>query len=354
MIKKLILLFFSVFLLTTTLFAQEEEQQEKAGSLDIHFNGLGFMDNREYQAFIDRSRTYSGTRTTLDLGLNLDSLNHFIAGVNGLHEFGAQPFFVNVAPVFYYHYQSQKWTFNVGEFPREGLLTQYPRAMLNDTLRDYRPNVEGLLTSLHTKYGYESIWIDWVSRQTNTEREEFLFGDLGTYLPNPNGPFFLSHYFYMLHDAGAAILTPNDHIYDNGAAKIWVGVDFSHKTVFDSLKVDAGAMMGLERERGVDGFATPFGFVTSLFISYHKFAVYDEFYAGQGQFLIYGDAYYQKSMYNRIDIIYSPFVFKHIKGQFVLSLHQSPGFPSDSQQAFRLTYDLGRKKLVKFKSDNLY
>src|ERR1700761_7812612 len=187
MFKKLYLLITFSAITSTVALAQQ--------SLDVNFNGLGYLDNREYKAFIDRSRTYSGTRTTLDFGLNLDSLNHFIVGANALHEFGAIPFFGNVAPVAYYHYESARWTFNVGEFPREGLLTQYPRAMLNDTLLYYRPNVEGLLTSLHTQYGYETIWIDWVSRQTNTEREEFLFGDEGTYIPNPDGPFFLSHYF---------------------------------------------------------------------------------------------------------------------------------------------------------------
>ena len=60
-------------------------------TLDFDFSGLGFLDNREYKDFVARSRTYSGTRTALDLGLNLDSLNHFIVGVDAIHEFGAKP-----------------------------------------------------------------------------------------------------------------------------------------------------------------------------------------------------------------------------------------------------------------------
>ncbi len=343
--KNFICSFCIAFLLSANVFAQ--------GSLDIHFNALGFMDNREYAAFVERSRTYSGTRTTLDFGVNLDSLNHFIVGANGIHEFGAHPYYLKVDPIAYYHYESKKWTFNVGEFPREGLLTQYPRALLNDTLRYYRPNVEGLLTSLHTQYGYETIWIDWISRQSPTDREQFLFGVQGTYLPNPKGPFYLSHYFYLMHNAGAEILLPDDHVYDNGGAQVRVGLDFSHKTVFDSLKFETGAMISLERERGLTEFVIPKGFVASAYISYHKFAFYDEFYAGQGSHITYGDAFYQKPTYNRLDIIYSPFIFKHIKGQFILSLHQTPGIKGDSQQAFRVIYDLGRKTLVKFNSDNL-
>ena len=62
-------------------------------TLDVNFNGLGFMDNREYKDFVARSRTYSGTRTALDFGLNIDSLNHFVVGVNAIHEFGAHLIF---------------------------------------------------------------------------------------------------------------------------------------------------------------------------------------------------------------------------------------------------------------------
>src|SRR5471030_2328677 len=115
MIKKLYLLIFISLLSSTITIAQQ--------SLDINFNGLGFMDNREYKDFVARSRTYSGTRTALDLGLNLDSLNHFIVGVNAIHEFGAIPYFLKVNPVAYYKFESSKWLFDAGEFPREGLLS---------------------------------------------------------------------------------------------------------------------------------------------------------------------------------------------------------------------------------------
>ncbi|RZA00305.1 MAG: hypothetical protein EOP47_14355, partial [Sphingobacteriaceae bacterium] len=137
MFKKVYLLFALFILISATGMAQ---------SLDINFNALGFLDNREYKAFIPRSRTYSGTRLALDVGFNFDSLNRFVVGVNGIHEFGAKPYFLKVDPVAYYNYNGKNWLFNAGMFPREGLISDYPRSMLNDTLRYYRPNVEGLLT----------------------------------------------------------------------------------------------------------------------------------------------------------------------------------------------------------------
>lgn len=339
MIKKIYL-----FLLTTILATGAASAQ----NVDFHLNGMSFFDNREYKEFVTRSRTYSGVRITADVGFNIDSNNHFIFGANALHEFGGNPFFLRVNPVAYYSFTGKNWLFNAGAFSREGLLTDYPRAMLNDTLRYYRPNVEGLLTRFKNSHFTETVWIDWVSRQTDVDREQFLFGFSGKYQPSLSGPFYVSHYFFLLHDAGPAIAIPNDHIRDNGAAQIRLGANLSHKTFLDSLSFEAGGMLSLERSRGIDGWQKPKGFVASAYASYKRFALNDEFYKGDGHHITFGDAYYQYKTYNRLDIIYTPFIAKGLKGQFVLSLHNTPGHFSN-QEAFRLTYDIGRKNLVKFK-----
>jgi hypothetical protein len=340
MIKRLYLITIVLILISRAASAQ---------NLDVHFNALGFFDNREYKEFVKRSRTYSGTRIALDVGLNIDSMHHFIIGANGIHEFGAGPYFLKVNPVAYYSYTGRQWLFNAGEFPREGLLTDYPRAMLNDTLRYYRPNVEGLLTRFKSEHVTETIWIDWVSRQTATDREQFLFGFSGKYKPSLTGPLYVAHYAFMLHDAGPSVPIPNDHIQDNGAIQVKLGADFSHKTVFDSLSFEAGGMLSLERVRGLDNFQKPVGFVANAFLSYKRFALFDEFYTGDGHHIAFGDAYYEKSTYNRLDIIYTPFLYKGLRGQFVVSFHQTPGNTGSNQEAFRLTYDIGRKNLVRFK-----
>jgi hypothetical protein len=322
-----------------------------AQTVDVNFNGLAFLDNREYKDFIPRSRTYSGTLTALDFGLNLDSLNHFIVGVNGIHEFGAIPFFFKVNPVFYYKYQSAKWLFFAGEFPREGVLSNYPRALLNDTLRYFRPNIEGLLARYQSAHFMETGWIDWVSRQTQTQREQFLFGFEGKYKPSLSGPFYVSHYFFLMHDAGAEILLPTDHINDNGAGQVRLGLDFTHRQrLLDSLSFEAGGMISLERARGVNGFKTPAGFVASAYASYGRFAAFNEFYAGQGSIIDYGDSFYEKKFYDRLDLIFTPFSAAGLKGSFIFSIHRTPGYTSN-QEAFRVTYDLGRKVIARFKQE---
>jgi hypothetical protein len=344
MTSKFYLLIIILFISVSSALAQD--------SLDVHFNGLGFLDNREYKTFVERSRTYSGARTELDFGLNMDSLNHFVVGVNGIHEFGAQPYFLKVDPVAYYSFKSAKWLFNAGMFPRAGLLDNYPRALLNDTLMYYRPNVEGLLARYSTKNGYETGWLDWVSRQTATAREQFLFGAEGKFLPDSKGSFYISNYFLLMHDAGPAVPIPNDHIRDNGGAQVRLGLDLTRHTSLDSLAFEAGGMISLERTRGFDQWRIPKGFVAAAYIAFLKrFAVRDEFYAGQGHYITYGDSYYEKKVYNRMDMIFTPFDYKHIKGQFILSLHFSPGQFNDNQEAFRVTYDLGRQTIKRFNGD---
>ncbi|HEY4322996.1 MAG TPA: hypothetical protein VGN20_03390 [Mucilaginibacter sp.] len=321
-----------------------------AQSIDVGFNALGFLDNREYKDFVSRSRTYSGVRTGLDFGIRIDSLNSFIVGANGIHEFGAVPYFLKVNPVAYYKFESHNWLFNAGAFSRTGLLDNYPRALLNDTLMYYRPNVEGLLARYQNAHFMETGWIDWVSRQTDTEREQFLFGFEGKYKPSVSGSFYIVHYFMLEHNAGAAILTPDDHIQDNGGAQVRLGLDFSKKQhLLDSLSIEAGGMMSLERTRGVDGLQTPLGFVSSLYASHGRFAIFDEFYIGEGSHINFGDSFYSKHFYNRLDFIITPFSAHGLRGQFVFTIHRDPGYTSN-QEAFRVTYDLGRKVIAKFKN----
>jgi hypothetical protein len=316
-------------------------------TLDVDFNGMGFLDNREYKDFVARSRTYSGTRTALDFGLNVDSLNSFVVGANAIHEFGAQPYFLTVNPIAYYKFKNKNWLFHIGEFPREGLLDDYPRALLNDTLRYYRPNIEGMLLRFDNNKNFkETFWLDWVSRQTETAREQFLFGMSGKYSPVAKGPFYISHYFLLLHDAGSA--SDADPITDNGGAQVKLGLDLSHRTFLDSLSFEAGGMMSIQRTRGITGLDLPKGFIATAYFGWHWIAVYDEFYRGQGSIIYYGDAFYEKKFYNRTDFIFTAFSASRLKGQFIFSVHRTPGFTSN-QEAFRVTYDLGRRVIARFK-----
>ncbi|HEY5325792.1 MAG TPA: hypothetical protein VIJ27_02235 [Mucilaginibacter sp.] len=319
-------------------------------TIDIHFNGFAFLDDHEFDALIPLRKTISGTRTEFDMGYNVDSLNHFVVGVNPLHEFGGVPYFVEVNPVAYYSYTGKHWLFNAGEFPRKDLLTQYPRALLNDTMQYYRPNVEGLLLRNTNRFGYETGWIDWISRQTPVNRNQFMAGELGTFIPYPGHAFYVSHYLLFEHNAGTKSDTAAP-IRDQGGFQLRLGLDFSHRTIFDSLKFEAGYMFTEYRVRSMYSWRKSQGFVASVYISRKRFSIFDEFYKGDPNYLSFGDPFYSKTIYNRLDFMYAAFVGKHLTGQFFLGLHQSPSHLTDSEPGFRVVYDIGRKVIDRFKDD---
>jgi hypothetical protein len=330
------------FLLLTILIfsAGSTFAQELEGNLSF----FGFMDNREYMKSGRYSQTIFGTRISPEVGLRIDSVHRLRVGFNALYEFGSQRanFFDKIEPVIYYQYEKKNVDFFIGSFPRQNLVDDYPRALLSDTLNYYRPNVQGMLGKYETSTFREIIWLDWTSRQTNIDRETFIFGLSGKYQPNK---FFISHHAYMFHNAGAAIEVPGDNLQDNGAATVKLGADLSKSTFLDSLTIAAGGMMSFERTRSVSDFVTPMGFVADLYLGYKRFSITNTFYAGEGHHLILGDKFYDAKTYNRIDFGWTPILFKNISGRFVFTYHYADGI-MDNQQAFFLRYNIsGSKKL---------
>jgi hypothetical protein len=318
--------------------------QLKAQTLEWDVNLHTFADNREYgKSSPDRAITIFGARFAPELGVQIDTIHHFKVGFNALHEFGSKKFIGQTSPVLYYQLGVKNIDFIMGIFPRHQLLSDYPRAILNDTLQYYRPNVEGMLFKYENKKVRETIWIDWTSRQTATERETFLFGISGKYKP---GIVFISHYAMMFHNAGPAIEIPGDHVQDNGAAAVQLGLDLSHKTILDSLTISAGGLISFERTRGTTGWHLPKGGLFELHAGYRRIGVTNTFYTGKGHNLIYGDQFYTRKAYNRTDLGWTPIRYKGIEGKFVLSFHFLEGV-IDSQQSFNLRFNVGGRKSPK-------
>jgi hypothetical protein len=302
------------FFILLSLSATISQAQELEGNLSF----FGFMDNREYMKSRRYSQTIFGSRISPEIGLRIDSIHRLRVGFNALYEFGSKraKFFDKIEPVIYYQYEKDKIDFFIGSFPRVNLVDDYPRALLSDTLNYYRPNIQGMLGKYETNKFRETIWLDWTSRQTDIDRETFIFGLSGKYQP---GKFFITHHAYMFHNAGAAIEVPGDNLQDNGAAMVKIGVDLSKNTFLDSLTIAAGGMMSFERTRSVSDFITPKGFVADLYAGYKRFSITNSFYSGEGHHIILGDKFYDAKTYDRVDFGWTPILFKNISGSFVFS-----------------------------------
>ncbi len=330
------------FLLTITLILGVTNflfSQELEGALNLH----SFADNREYGKSNRYPQTIFGVRLSPEIGLSMDSTHRIRVGFNALHEFGSPKFTNKIDPVVYYQFTKQKWNLYMGAFPRYKLLSDYPRAILTDTLNYYRPNVEGMLVKYENEHLRQTVWIDWTSRQTAIARENFLFGLSGSY---KNGIFFASHYAMMLHNAGPAINIVGDHIEDNGALAIKAGVDLTGKTGLDSLTINAGGLMSFERLRSVSGWNTPKGLLLEFHVAYHRFGVINSYYNGEGHHIRFGDRFYSAKIYNRTDFTWRPILFKNVEGILDLSFHFVEGVV-DSQQAFGLRYNISGSKKFK-------
>jgi hypothetical protein len=318
----------------------------KSQVLEGNLNYFGFMDNREYIRSGRNSQTIFGNRLATEAGIKLDSFNRFRVGFNALYEFGSQKntFADQIQATIYYEHQKNNWNFFIGAFPRLNLLDNYPRALLKDTLNYYRPNIEGMLVKYETSKFKETVWLDWTSRQTNTAKETFLFGFSGKYQP---GIFFLSHYAYMYHNAGAAIPIPGDFLQDNGAVMGEIGLDLGKKVKLDSLTFSGGVLMSIDRTRAVSSkFSTPVGFISNLYAAYKQFSIQNTFYAGQSHNILFGDQFYTAKNYDRIDLGYTPIRYKNLEGKFIFSYHFADG-KTDNQQAFFLKYNIGGVKSLK-------
>ena len=329
-----------LLLILLTISFSNAISQELEGSLGLHT----FADNREYARTQRFSQTIFGLRFSPEIGLLLDSTHRVRIGFNALHEFGSPRFTNEFLPVAYYEFKQRDWNFFMGVFPRHGLLSDYPRALLNDTLNYYRPNVEGMLLKYENQNWRQVFFIDWTSRQTEIDRENFIFGLSGRFKKDL---FFLSHYAMMLHNAGPAIDIPGDHIEDNGAASIKAGLDLSGKTFLDSLTVNVGGLISFERVRTIGSWQTPTGFLFETALEYKRVGLTNSYYHGEGHNIVLGDQFYTAKSYNRTDLSWRPKIYKGIEGQFTLSFHFLEG-TVDSQQAFGIRYNIqGRKPLKK-------
>ncbi|NOZ47088.1 MAG: hypothetical protein GXO79_09950 [Chlorobi bacterium] len=297
----------------------------------------GFADNREYTYKYTMPQTIFGARIYADIGYKIDDYQWFGAGLNYLYEFGSYDSLRRPEPVLYYTYVKNPFKFYIGSFSRNKLL-EYPKALLNDTLQYYRPNIEGMYLKFSGTWGYENVWIDWTSRQTFNKREVFLFGLSG--VKNFNN-LFVSHQFLMLHYAKSANKLANEYIRDNGAFASEIGYRFSENSYFDKLEVSTGFILGLDRKRSINKMNFPVGSYTQIKFNIKRVGLMQTLYFGEKQSIIYGDSFYQSTQYSRTDLILIPIKNEYIESEFILSFHYA-GADLNYSQSFVLRMNIDR------------
>ncbi|KAF5272474.1 hypothetical protein FQR65_LT17396 [Abscondita terminalis] len=163
---------------------------------------LGYADNREFKAPYTQSKTIFGTRISPELYFKLSD-NHTVHG--GIHV--AQEF---------------------GEREHKNPI----------------PNIEGMMLAYRNDHFQQRLFIDWTSKQSDKYRESFLVGMNGKVTV---GDFYFSDDLILWHNALSANSNSDEHIQDNGIGIFKLGSNLTNKTPLDSLIIDAGIMMGIDR-----------------------------------------------------------------------------------------------------------
>jgi hypothetical protein len=301
----------------------------------VLFEGIG--DNREYFSEKAMPQTILGSRGAFEIGLKSD--NHRIrAGLSHLLEFGSDIDYQKPKLTLYYQFSDEQKDFLFGAFPRRGRI-DFPLAMLTDTLQYYRPNIEGMFGEVRWDWGHQNGFVDWVSRQTDTKRENFMAGSSGEiYYKN----LFFQNYLLMYHDAGPAIDIPGDHIKDYLGYALQVGIRTNENTQYTGY-VKAGILNSDFRERDVtDGFSNATSFFAEAKGRYKNYGIKSVLSAGAGHKFKVGDRFYQVKNYWRTDVIWYFINHERVKGTFNLSFHVIDWNDLDQQQQMSIIYVFGK------------
>ncbi len=323
-------LFVLIIIFTFALIPESAQAQSITFGVDF----LGFADNREYKNPYVSDKTIFGSRISPSFTFQLSDEHKIVGGVHFFQDFGAPKSEFHFRPIAYYNYSKSGINFYIGQIPRYNLLKDIPLMVHSDTLNYYRPNIEGMLFSIEKKAVKQSIWIDWTSKQSDVNKEQFILGTDGKF---KFSDFYIANTMSINHLA----LTSNDeideHVQDNGIIMLRLGWEKSQLGIIDSLSVEAGMSLGLDRLRSVYDWQVNRGFIASGYIEAKNFFAKNTLYLGDPQQVLIGDPFYKNTKYDRAEIGWIPFRTSQITGRFSAILHITPGFV-DSQQQFTLHY----------------
>ena len=297
----------------------------------VLFEGIG--DNREFTQPFAYPQTIMGSRGAFEVGVDID--NHQLrGGLSHLLEFGSDIDAQKPKLTLYYQFQDEDKEFAFGAFPRKDKI-DFPLAMLTDTLLYYRPNIEGLFGEIRWDWGHQNGFVDWVGRQTETQREQFMAGFSGEIF---HKNLFLQNYLLMFHNAHTLYNNPPLHIEDFMGFALQAGIRTKENSTVDGY-FKAGILNSTYRERGVtDGYDVSTTLFTELQGRYKNIGIKSVLNMGGGHKFMYGDPYYRADDYWRTDLIWYFINHKNIKGKFNYSLHLVNWDYIDQQQQISIIY----------------
>lgn len=289
-----------------------------------------FFDNTEFlgSSYIN-DQTMAGVRISPEIGLAMNGNHHFRVGFDALKSYGSPNLVDSCSPTAYYLFDNGRFRFQMGSFAREGQLNDFSRAFFQDSIRYYRPNLNGFLLAYSGDDLKAKLFLDWTGKQSQTVHEAFFVGGSMCYRKSI---FVAEAQALMFHYAGSLQLRG---VRDNTLLHPAIGLNLDGKTWLDSLRLSVGTLIGLERHRMVtDQFTARKGLLVELDAFYQGFGLESSTYLGQGIMMDYatmgselywGDPLYRGSFYSRVDLSYDFLRLPYLRGKINLANHFSEG-----------------------------
>ncbi len=268
------------------------------------------FDNREGDHSYTPTETYFFTNLAPEIGLELGKRDRIAGGVVWNQPIGREWKGARVSPTLYWRHHARRWSMSMGMFPRTQLREVLPGFLWCDSLTYFQRNIRGALVQYHSRSAFIDFYLDWRQMQTETEREAFNIVFHVQWHPGA-GRFFVGGHAMMNHFALTKHSPADQHIVDNFLVNPYVGVDFSGATALDSLRVRAGAVMTIERNRAHDYWSAPGGGWFDVVAEWRWLGVKNSFYIGGkllpsysefGSQLYQGEPFYSSPFYNRTDV----------------------------------------------------
>lgn len=311
----------------------------RAQHIGMEIDFFGYADNREYKSIYTEDKTFFGTILSPKLYFSLDSNHRIYGGLHYNQDFGMHSENKErVSPIAYYNFRNQNFDFALGHMPRHERLADVPRMVLADTFMYDRPNIEGMYFAFQNQHIKQAVYIDWLSKQSQHQRERFVVGLSGKYT---FGSFYVADDALLYHNALTSNEAIEENIQDNGIVLLRLGADLSRNTFLDSLTIDAGMAIGFDRVRSEYDLRVAKGFISNIYLGYKQFFLNNALYLGDAQSFPNGDSFYHRDTYNRLDLGWVPFQKGNLEGKFTASFHFAPDQLSN-QQAFTLRYRFGK------------
>ena len=347
---------FHVVLFVFLLFApslKAEETKEYLWNVELQY----FFNNNEFApSSYALKQTMAGTWLNTLGGISWDESHAIFGGVNLLKIPGLQPTINKIDVTLFYQYETSRFFFRAGAFPRKDVLN-YCNFFFRDSIQHFVPQMQGIFFQIGRDRNFFNAWLDWTGMPTAQQRESFYFGFSGRVSKQV---FFADFQSYINHLAGTAPFHESEiGVSEQMQMMASLGLEHQTKNGFNGL-VSAGVLAGNDRIRREDLRHSSIGFVARANAEFWGIGTRNtiylgnprmEFYERYGNVLYWQNPFLRGSSYVQSNWFIRLLETSFARAKFSYVLHFSEGVMMH-QQMLTVTANVGSENVRKRENAN--